>query len=46
MVSETTIVAKCALHGLIYMWDLKATTKKIDTEDFHKKDKITEKEVC
>ena len=23
VVSEWTIVAKCALHGLIYMWDLK-----------------------
>jgi len=45
VVSETTIVAKCALHGLIYMWDLKATTKKIDTEDLLRKDKITEKEV-
>jgi len=27
VVSETTIVAKCALHGLIYVWDLKATVK-------------------
>ena len=23
VVSEWTVVAKCALHGLIYMWDLK-----------------------
>ena len=23
VVSEWTIVAKCALHGLIYVWDLK-----------------------
>lgn len=23
--SEWTIVSKCALHGLIYVWDLKAT---------------------
>ena len=23
VLSEWTIVAKCALHGLIYMWDLK-----------------------
>ncbi len=27
VVSEWTIVAKCALHGLIYMWDLKWVTK-------------------
>ena len=25
VVSEWTIVAKCALHGLIYMWDLKVS---------------------
>ena len=25
--SEWTIVSKCALHGLIYVWDLKATLK-------------------
>ena len=24
VVSEWAIVAKCALHGLIYMWDLKS----------------------
>jgi hypothetical protein len=23
--SENTIVSKCALHGLIYVWDLKST---------------------
>ena len=27
VVSEWTIVAKCALHGLIYMWDLKVRNK-------------------
>ena len=27
VVSEWTIVAKCALHGLIYMWDLKVKKK-------------------
>jgi hypothetical protein len=27
VVSEWTIVAKCALHGLIYMWDLKWVAK-------------------
>ncbi|XP_040567985.1 leucine-rich repeat and WD repeat-containing protein 1 [Lepeophtheirus salmonis] len=27
--SENTIVSKCALHGLIYVWDLKSTVKKI-----------------
>jgi len=43
VVGEWTIVAKCALHGLIYMWDLKTTTKSL-TEDT-KKDKIIEKEV-
>jgi len=48
VVSETTIVAKCALHGLIYMWDLKATTEDLKKKEFEKEDshnKITEKEV-
>jgi hypothetical protein len=43
VVGEWSIVAKCALHGLIYLWDLKSTTKSL-TEDT-KKDKIIEKEV-
>lgn len=43
VVSEWTIVAKCALHGLIYMWDLKTTTKSLTDET--KKDKIIEKDV-
>ena len=30
VVSEWTIVAKCALHGLIYMWDLKVRNKASD----------------
>lgn len=30
VVSEWTIVAKCALHGLIYMWDLKVRNKALD----------------
>lgn len=44
VVSEWTIVAKCALHGLIYMWDLKTTTKNLTADD-SKKEKIIEKEV-
>jgi len=43
VVAEHTVVAKCALHGLIYMWDLKSTTKKIDLDE--RKDKIIEKDV-
>ena len=27
--STWTVVSKCALHGLIYVWDLKATLKDI-----------------
>ena len=35
VVSEWTIVAKCALHGLIYMWDLKVSvSKRFKTEHF------------
>ena len=30
MGADWTVVSKCALHGLIYVWDLKATVKKID----------------
>lgn len=30
MASTWTVVSKCALHGLIYVWDLKATIKEID----------------
>ena len=28
--SKWTVVSKCALHGLIYVWDLRATIKEID----------------
>ena len=42
MVSETTIVAKCALHGLIYVWDLKAT---VDTLEKVKKEAKDDKKV-
>lgn len=28
--STWTIVSKCALHGLIYVWDLKGTLEKVD----------------
>ena len=35
--SEWTIVSKCALHGLIYVWDLRATIKEIDKEEAVKK---------
>lgn len=31
--SEWNIVSKCALHGLIYVWDLKATIEGIKKED-------------
>ena len=38
--SEWTVVSKCALHGLIYVWDLKAT---VDTFDKVKKETKDEK---
>ena len=34
---------RCALHGLIYLWDLKSTTKRLTEET--KNDKVIEKEV-
>ena len=44
--SEWTVVSKCALHGLIYVWDLKAT---VDTLEKVKKeaadDQVHEAEV-
>lgn len=43
IVSEWTVVAKCANHGLIYVWDLRNTTKDL-VEDEHK-DKIIEEKV-
>ena len=30
--SEWTVVSKCALHGLIYVWDLKATVDALEKE--------------
>ena len=35
VVSEWTIVAKCALHGLIYMWDLKVSIKEVSKRAFY-----------
>ena len=40
--NQRMLFTRCALHGLIYLWDLKSTTKSL-TEDT-KKDKIIEKE--
>ena len=47
MASDWTVVSKCALHGLIYVWDLKATVKKIDFDKVTKGDenKIVEQDV-
>jgi hypothetical protein len=47
MASDWTVVSKCALHGLIYVWDLKATSKKINFDDASKGDenKVVEQEV-
>ena len=33
MVSDWTVASKCALHGLIYVWDLKATVKNLNFEN-------------
>jgi len=41
---EYSIVAKCANHGLIYMFDLKKTVKDLQMEE-GKKDKVIEQEV-
>ena len=47
MASDWTVVSKCALHGLIYVWDLKATVKNIDNEDVTKgeQNKVVEQDV-
>jgi len=47
MASDWTVVSKCALHGLIYVWDLKATVKNIDYEDVTKgeQNKVVEQNV-
>jgi len=42
IVSEWSVVAKCANHGLIYLWDLKKSTKDLMSDDAKK---IIEKEV-
>jgi len=42
IVSEWSVVAKCANHGLIYLWDLKKSTKDLATDDAKK---VIEKEV-
>ena len=46
--SEWTVVSKCALHGLIYVWDLKATVDALEKEVGKKaaaKDEVQEAEV-
>ena len=43
VVGEWNIVVKCALHGLIYLWDLKSTTESLTEET--KKGNIIEKRV-
>lgn len=45
--SEWTVVSKCALHGLIYVWDLKATVDALEKEVSKKaaKDEVQEAEV-
>lgn len=47
MASDWTVVSKCALHGLIYVWDLKSTVKEINLEEAAKADasKVIEQEV-
>ena len=46
MTSDWTVVSKCALHGLIYVWDLKQTAKKIDFDNVKGEEpKVVEQEV-
>ncbi len=45
MASDWTVAAKCALHGLIYVWDLKSTIKKIDFPNKNEDNKIMEQDV-
>lgn len=45
MASDWTVVSKCALHGLIYVWDLKSTTKSINFKDAKEENKVVEKDV-
>jgi len=44
MASDWTVVSKCALHGLIYIWDLKATIKNTNFKDA-KENQVVEKDV-
>ena len=41
--SKWTVVSKCALHGLIYVWDLKATIAEIKKTEKNKADKDKKK---
>ena len=43
--SDWTVVSKCALHGLIYVWDLKSTIKNINFQDVKEENKVVEKDV-
>jgi len=43
IVAENSVVAKCANHGLIYLWDLKKTTKDLPVDNGKKE--IEEKDV-
>ena len=47
MVSEWVVASKCALHGLIYVWDLKATVKNVNFDNVTEGDenKVVEQEV-
>ena len=47
MASDWTVVSKCALHGLIYVWDLKATVKKINFDNLKEgeENKVVEQDV-
>ncbi len=43
--STTTIVSKCALHGLIYVWDLAATVDKVNAQTPEEDANVIEQEV-
>ena len=48
MGADWTVVSKCALHGLIYVWDLKSTVKKINFDSVTKgqeQNKVVEQDV-
>ncbi len=42
--SKWTVVSKCALHGLIYVWDLRATLKETDKQRKEQEKKKEEEE--